>query len=403
MIISNTCRVVLATIIVTSLTIGPHFVVSEYDHPLRSRYGWRSDFLQITVAVGSVGYVISGWLSADIKVRGFRVYCVIGCVCAALSHALAALGVTYNSLPLFILGQGVLDTLGGGFLMTVCMSHATQWLDPAVGASLVGGLVGISATGMSYAMLAMIQNVSPESCLWGLTGLALLASPAALLFRTPPAAPGPEIKAPLVIGVNSHLSLEQPPQNHMTRSDALGNPLFYCVWLTVCCGLIPGFALISAYTPLFEKTLKIHYVEAAVLTGVCNGTYCIGRALGGILCRLFGVRQWGMILTTLGIFGSGMASVSAGSHATAFVFGVCLIAFQLGACQVYAGPLIAHVFGKQNMPVVYGLILIAVAAASVVGPFGLFATLDVDMFFVASTGVLGLAFVCVTIATTVWH
>lgn len=84
-----------------------------------------------------------------------------------------------------------------------------------------------------------------------------------------------------------------------------------------------------------------------------------------------------------------------------FVLAVSVVSMQLGANQVYAGPLIVYVFGKPNMATMYGLILIGVAFASIVGPVCILAPTaeyvrasedaKYDTFFYTSAGVLAAA------------
>ena len=390
----DSTRVVLCTLYVAVLTIGPHFVVSEYKHPIFLLHpSWGESFIQHTVAVGAIGYILSGFIGGDIKNRGLSFYTVCGCIWAAMSHALAALGVRYNQLWLFMLGQGFFDTLGGGCLMTVVMTHATSWMDPAIAASVVGGTVGISAAGLSYGMAAMITFVSAEACLWGLTGLACLAALAAPFFRLPP-----PVGADLTTGLNS--SSAPVPDVVFTRLELLHKPQFYFVWFVVALGLTPGFALISTYTALFQTVLDVPYFEAAVFTGVANATYCIGRVLGGIMCRQLGVKKWGFCLLGIGLLGGCLApAAQALSQKWLFVVGVSLLSMQLGGTQVYAGPLIVFTFGRPNLATVYGLILLGVAFASVVGPVAILAmTTDYlhisdaadkyNVFFFISAGLL---------------
>jgi hypothetical protein len=401
---SHRLRVIIATAVVGILVIGPHFVVSEYREPILDQHpDWSPSFLQHTVAVGSVGYVVSGFIGADIRNRGYPFYAVTGCILAAMSHLLGALAVRYNRQWLFLVGQGFFDTLGGGCLMTVIMSHATGWLDPAFAASLVGGMVGISATTLSYAMAGVMVSLSAEICLWGLTGIAVLASVSAPLFlMPPPLASSPTLSTPL----NS----VTPCQDPLTRVDLLRNRQFLFVWLQVATGLTPGFALISSYSGLFVDALGVTFFTSAIFTGICNATYCIGRILGGIMCRRLGVKRWGCALVLVGVVGCIAAPCGQLLHQSwLMVSGVAMVAFQLGANQVYAGPLIVHVFGKLNMPTAYGLILIAVAFASVVGPVALLAPLSehfgrpnedirstYNVFFFVSAGVLLISLASIT-------
>jgi len=381
-------RVVIATMIVGCLTIGPHFVVSEYYSPLKKQQGWRDDFIQLTVAVGSLGYIMSGLIGGDIKKRGYTFYAATGCILMALSHGIAALGVRYGQLWLFIIGQGFFDTFGAGCLLTVMMSHIAEWIDPAIGSSLVGGCVGFSATGMSYAMGAAIDQLSAEICLWGLTVLCFLAAFSAPMFRKP------NLQSNAAMALKTNIVV-------WSRSELLHMPPMYVTWLMVTFGLTPGFALISAYDIIFQDVLKISYFTAAIYTGVANGCYCIGRVLGGVLCRVWGVRQWGLIQCLLGALASAGAAL-AGYTNQNYVFVVCvsLVGMQLGACQVYAGPLIVWMFGKPNLAAVYGIILTAVAVASVLGPWGTLsatqsATGSYIPFFLISTGQLLVAALCV--------
>jgi hypothetical protein len=390
-------RVVLCTLYVALLTIGPHFVISEYKRPILDRHpAWGSAFIQHTVAVGAIGYILSGFIGGDIKNRGIAFYTACGCVWAALSHALAALAVRYDQLWLFMLGQGFFDTLGGGCLMTVVMTHATAWIDPAAAASIVGGTVGLSAAGLSYAMAAVITEVSAEACLWGLTALACLAALVSPFFRLPPPVAAPELS----MGLNDDASVAPLL---LSRRQLICSRQFQLVWTIVALGLTPGFALISTYTALFETVLGISYFNAAIFTGVANATYCIGRVLGGIMCRQLGVKRWGGALLGFGVLGACLAAVAQiTAQRWLFVSAVSMMAMQLGATQVFAGPLIVFVLGRHNLAAAYGLVLIAVAFASVVGPVAILAvtteyvhagnTSDkYNAFFYISSGILAVA------------
>lgn len=78
----------------------------------------------------------------------------------------------------------------------------------------------------------------------------------------------------------------------------------------------------------------------------------------------------------------GFASKVAAFNSGLFIFFICIIASLYGGSKVVFPPLVSQIFHRENQSVVTGLVLLAVAAASGLGP-NLAAALGTDAFFLA--------------------
>ena len=221
---------------------------------------------------------------------GPRVVASIGGILVGMGLIIASLS---PSLPIFVLGFGVLAGAGFGFGYAAATPPAIKWF-PAAKTGLVTGIV-VAGFGLASVYVAPLASsligaygIPTTLLAFGIGFLVVVVSLAQLL-KVPPAGFVPD-------GSRAGAGKAVAAGDEYTPGEVLRTWQFYLLWFLFLCGAGAGLMIISKLAKLVEvqANLKLGFLLVAVLAiGNGGGRICagmlsdrIGRSSTLLLCFL---------------------------------------------------------------------------------------------------------------------
>ncbi len=367
-------RVALAGIAL-QVCLGTVYAWSFFQKPILAQYapaGWTETgvtwvfslaicFLGLTAAAG--GYLLS---SGKIEPRPLA---LAGAILFSLGHFLGAAAFALDTLWLLLLGYGAVGGIGLGLGYVVPVATAAKWFPDkkgfVTGAVIMG--FGLGALLMSKLLAPAALVLFSGNLAGTFAGLgcvfAVVATPAALLLKNPPAATASD--APEV--VRSAL----PPSD--TAGKIAGK--FVPLWLLFFCNIFAGIGIIAFQSPLFQELLKRENPAAdsdelaaagatlIAVSAIFNG---IGRFFWGAVSDRIGQRAaFALMFATQFLVFLALPAVT---DPALFFASVCCVLLCYGGGFGTMPSYVAAIFGQKRMALFYGIVLTAWAAAGISAP-----------------------------------
>lgn len=298
---------------------------------------------------------------------GPRAIATAGGILYGLGIILAGLTAPAHSLFLLYLCYGIIGGIGIGLGYIVPLAMLLRWFPDRR-----GFITGLAVAGFGLGALVIAQTapalLSPKSLGVGSTflylGIAylLVVVVAAQFFRRAPDGYAPAGWTP------SAVQQAISTRRDYTLSEALREPRWYVLWLTLALNVTAGAALISVASPLAQQFTGVSATTAAIAVSTISIFNGLGRLVWAWLSDVIG-RPFTflaifivqivafLVLAQVGLGGFGLLLIPAALIALCYGGG-------FGTMPAFA----ADFFGAKNSGMIYGAMLTAWSAGGIVGP-----------------------------------
>lgn len=372
--------IVLVAAILLQVGLGTMYAWSFFQSVLIKDYGWSHSQASLAfsslICLFGLSCAVAGF---NVRRIGPRRLAIIGGSLYSISFLVGALALHRANIPLFIAGFAVLGGVGAGLAYVTPVSTVARWfpdkkgLPPAL--VVMGFGLGAFMLGKFVAPPLMVVTGGrlDEVFLWvGLMLSALLLPAALLLHESPPGyrvgpAPVAQEPAPTVAPAVPRV-LEQPKAYLLSTQ-------YVAIWLLFFFSATAGIAVISFQSGLIQEIwIRVSPTLSPAVLASYGATMIAVSSLfnaGGRLAWVVLSRWTGhigacrlMVATQMIAFGL-MLSVE-----TPWLFGalVCYVLSCYGGILGVLPAMLSGLYGQDRLPVVYGTILTALAAAGIAGP-----------------------------------
>jgi OFA family oxalate/formate antiporter-like MFS transporter len=358
------------------LCLGTVYAWSYFQNPLVTEYHWTNAQVAwaFSLAICFLGLAAAGG-GLLLPRLGPRTLAVAGGLLFGAGYLVAALALHIHSLPLLLVGYGVIGGTGLGLGYVTPVATAAKWFPDRKG--LVTGMVvmgfGLGALLMSKVVAPALMRhfngdlVSVFLAMGAFFGIVAAAFGACLSNPpgsfTVPGLPAPAATAPAQSGAGESLA------------GCVLSGRFMCMWAVFFCNILAGISIISFQSPLFQDLWRR---IAPTLTGAELAAY--GSTLIGVSSLFNGIGRffWGGLSDRIGrtiAFRMMLATQVLAFALLAFTnnpwcFGalICYVLLCYGGGFGTMPSFVLDTFGAKMMASVYGVILTAWSAAGIVGP-----------------------------------
>ena len=363
--------------VVMQLVLGTVYAWSVFKRPFMAEHGWSGEQvgLAFTIAILFIG-IAAAFGGRFVDKAGARKVATLAAILFGLGTVLTGVASATGNLILLYVGYGLIGGIGNGLGYITPIAVLVRWFPDKRG--MITGLA-VMGFGFGSAIIGQIapfivpkvdtiegvlQIVEPNLglattfYLFGAVFFVLLIT-AAQFLNNPPAGWTPPI-------AGSAAKAAAPTAPPVDLGDALKMYQFYILWLLLFLNVTAGIALIS--------NLAVMAQDACAVTAVVAGTVIFVSSLFNGLGRIF----WASLSDKIGrqtvfaiLFGTQVPLFFLLPHISniyLFAVLVCYILSCYGGGFAAMPAYAADTFGANNMGRIYGKILLAWAAAGVVGP-----------------------------------
>lgn len=353
---------------------------------------WAFSLVILTLGISSA------WAGVNLPKYGPRKLAMTGAALFSLSYVLGGTALFLESVPLFLLGYGVVGGLGIGLGYVTPVATVAKWFPRKSSTAIDVVVMGFGVGGLLMTMVLapfLLFNVNgdlPRVFIALGVIFAFVLIPATWFLQNPPGRP-------------TTAAATAAPDVRSAFAD-IGSVQFLGMWVVFFCNIVAGLAVISLQSSLLQEIWGLWdpSLQAAALArngatliaigSLCNG---IGRLFWGTVSDHIGrIESFRLLLgTQIVMFGLLMTE----SNPQVFSALVCGVLLCFGGGFATMPSFVADVFGARRMPVMYGAMLTAMAAAGVVGPLMAASLKDnypdraVIYCFLMGVGLLGVGFV----------
>ena len=350
------------------VVLGTVYSWSFFQKPIVDTYGWSNSGVAWVFSTSILFLGLSAaWSGINLPRFGPTKLALTGVILYGTGFILGGLALKLHSLPLLILGFGVVGGTGIGMGYVTPVVSASKWFPDKQ-----GFVTGMVVMGFGFGALLMSKIIAPE-----------------VLKITE----GDMVKAFFIIGIAvlipgviSALFIKQPPVSttiaqktdeapEITPREAIFSSKFFMIWLVFFVNITAGIMFISFQSPLMQDLWsKFRPGSDALQLAAVGGTLIAISSLFNGAGRLF----WGGLSDKLGrvetfriIIGTQIAVFIALLFVTnpyVFAILVCYILLCYGGGFGTMPAYVREVFPGKLMSVVYGAMLTAWSAGGVLGP-----------------------------------
>jgi OFA family oxalate/formate antiporter-like MFS transporter len=345
--------------------LGTAYAWSIFKQPLQTMYHWSSAQLSYPFMLMIFFLGVSAAFGGKfVDKAGVRTVALTAAVLFGAGTLLAGYGIQIGSLPLLLLGYGVIAGIGNGLGYITPVAVLVRWFPDRRG--LITGIAvmgfGFGAGFIGQLAPILISNFGLASTFYilGAIYLGVMLS-AALSFINPPAG-----WANQFVKKTKRKLKESAIHKSMTLPVVLRLPQFYIMWLVFFVNIAGGVALLSNLSPFSQSTFHISAITAGTLilmTSLCNG---VGRVFWSALSEKLGRKRTFMVLIYSQI--PCLFLIPNIHQFPIFAVLSCYIVFCMGGGFATMPAFAADIFGTKNMGNIYGKFLLAWSAAGVLGP-----------------------------------
>jgi MFS transporter, OFA family, oxalate/formate antiporter len=366
------------------IVLGTVYAWSFFQKLIVEEFGWSNSEVAwaFSTSIAFIGFA-AAWGGINMPKYGPKKLAIIGAAMYGLGYILAALAFKISSLPLLIIGFGLVGGIGLGLGYVTPVISASKWFPDKQG--LVTGMVvmgfGFGALIMSKLIAPAMMSLASQSLVSGFfyIGIVLLVLGVISAFfvqfppadfvpdgYTPPAPTGSGHPAP---GAGTAAPVE------FTAKMGIMSSKFFIMWMLLFINVTAGIMFIGFQSPLMQD-LWANYrpgTDAVALASIGATLIAISSLFNGIGRFFWGGMsdKIGRVQTFRWLLGTQIVVfIILLFVGNPFIFGilVCYILLCYGGGFGTMPSFVRDVFTARLMPVVYGTILIAWSAAGVVGP-----------------------------------
>lgn len=362
------------------IVLGTVYAWSFFQKPIVETYGWSNSGVAWAFSVNILCLgLAAAWGGINMPKYGPTRLAVIGAIMYSVGFMLGALAFKLQSLPLLIIGFGIVGGAGIGLGYVTPVVSASKWFPDKQG--FVTGMVvmgfGLGALIMSKVIAPVVMNLVDGNLIstFLFIGIILLILGfcAAIFIKQPPAGYLPEgYNPPAPAGGTSAAA----PVD-VTAKQGILTSKFVFMWLLLFINVTAGIMFISFQSPLMQdlwSKFKPEVAGDAAALAAIGGTLIaisslfngIGRFFwGGLSDKIGRVQAFRIILGTQIIVFLILLVVK---NPYLFAVLVCYVLLCYGGGFGTMPSFVKDVFTAKLMPVVYGVILTAWSLGGVVGP-----------------------------------
>ena len=344
------------------VALGAVYAWSVFRVPLTSQFGWSTSEVTLTFTISIFVLGIAAFFGGLWQNRtGPRVVALTGGVLYGLGVFLASF--SNNKLWWLYLSYGLIGGIGLGFSYIVPVAVLVKWFPDRRGlitGIAVGGF-GAGALITAPVATALIQSVGVLTT-FAYLGIAYLIVTvvAGLFMQNPPDGWRPDGWMPTASQTS------QRSRSDYTLGEALKTWQWYALWLLLFLNTFAGISIISQEAPIFEELLGASAIVAASMVGIASIGNAFGRVFWASVSDLITRRATFFVMFVIQVLVFWFLPSITAVTLMAIVAFVVLMCYGggFGTMPAFA----ADYFGSKNVGPIYGLMLTAWGAASVVGP-----------------------------------
>ena len=344
------------------VALGAVYAWSVFRVPLTSQFGWSTSEVTLTFTISIFVLGIAAFFGGLWQNRtGPRVVALTGGVLYGLGVFLASF--SNNKLWWLYLSYGLIGGIGLGFSYIVPVAVLVKWFPDRRGlitGIAVGGF-GAGALITAPVATALIQSVGVLTT-FAYLGIAYLIVTvvAGLFMQNPPDGWRPDGWMPTASQTS------QRSRSDYTLGEALKTWQWYALWLLLFLNTFAGISIISQEAPIFEELLGASAIVAASMVGIASIGNAFGRVFWAWVSDLITRRTTFFVMFVIQVLVFWFLPSITAVTLMAIVAFVVLMCYGggFGTMPAFA----ADYFGSKNVGPIYGLMLTAWGAASVVGP-----------------------------------
>jgi len=358
-----------------------------------------------SLAIGALG--LTAAFASSLQARWGAIKCVrISALLFSGGMLLAALGISLHSLPLLLVGYGLLGGVGIGLGYAPPVMTLVRWFPQHKGlaSGLVVGGFGIGSL-LAAKILApnLLKVLNPSQCFVVMALLyCVLLLWASRYMQLPPEQPKQAVSSDKAASAASQAAtavVAGEAAAHLSLKQALLNRNYYLLWFGFFLNIAMGIPLIANAISMANKIGGFDAQTATTIVGVmglCNG---FGRILWSSLSDKIGRKStWFSMFVLQGAL---FVALNLSAGAGLYVLAVCLIMSAYGGGFALVPAHVSDMFGQQHASKIYGSMLTAWAMGALAATplFDLLAqggNYALQIYICAALSLL--AFVCIALS-----
>jgi len=352
------------------IVLGTVYSWSYFQKPIVEAYGWSNSGVAWVFSTNILFLgLAAAWSGINIPKYGPTKLAVIGAIMYGTGFILGSLALKAHSLPLLILGFGVVGGSGIGMSYVTPVVSALKWFPDKQG--FISGMVimgfGFGALVMSKIIAPTVMNITEGNLVSTFfiigTVILVLGFSAALFIKQP------------AVDYHPKSNTFSAPTAEISARQAILTSKFAMMWLVFFVNITAGIMFISFQSPLMQDlwsrfrpgsdpvSLAAIGGTLIALSSLFNG---MGRFFwGGISDRIGRIQTFRLIMGTQILVFITLLFVT---NPYIFAALVCYVLLCYGGGFGTIPSFVKEVFGEKLMSVVYGTILTAWSAGGVLGP-----------------------------------
>lgn len=359
---ANRNLVLLGTLIVT-ITTGALLAFSVFARPLSELHGWPVADVMVayglTTVLVPVVMILSGRLLDGGRARSLMLW---GSVAFGLGHIIAG---TTSSLPVLILGYGIITGIGQGLIYSASMTNSIRFFPEKRG--LVAGLIA-AAMGMGSMIISPLSAVLTSSLgisraliILGVAFIVIDVSVTLFLVRSCPVADAP---APREAGATPEDTKSAPV--NLTWREMIRTSRFWAILVLFICGAFFGLMILPNLVLIGEGMFGLSIAAAALYVSLFAACSAVGRIAWGWLSDRWGVINSLTVVFVLAASGFTLFAFNCG----AWVLPVCvmMLAVAYGGIMSLFAPLTVENYGPRHNGMNYGIVYVAFSIGGIIAP-----------------------------------
>jgi len=356
--------------------LGQAYGFSVFNGPLSkvlgeslTSVGWI--FSVAIIFLGLSAAVFGKWVERS----GPRLAMLASAVCFFLGFQLAALGVRHGSLPLVILGYGVVGGIGLGIGYISPVSTLIKWFPDKRGMATGLAIMGFGGGALVGSPLAvnLMKHFQEGSAFAGIPETFTVMSLAYLFFqlcavwiaRLPQPAYRPVGWVP---PVNAQ-GVAHDDAHDFSVAEAIRRPQFWLLWGILLLNVSAGIGILGQASLMAQKMVGITPGAAAGFVGLLSLCNMAGRFIWSSFSDRIGRKAAYAMYAGVGAVAYWAIPAAAEARNLPLFVGLfALVMSYYGAGFATIPAYLADMFGKREVGAIHGRLLTAWSLAGVVGP-----------------------------------
>jgi len=350
--------------VIMQTMLGTAYAWSIFKGPLQTQFHWSNSELTLPFSLMIFFLGVSAAFGGKfVDKAGVRTIALLAAILFGTGTLLTGMAIHIGSLPLLLLGYGVIAGIGNGLGYITPVAILVRWFPDhrglITGIAVMGFGFGAGFIGQISPFLIGRYGLENTFFILGLLYLVLMFV-SALQFANPPKNWAKQF------AVTRKQLKKKVIEHNVTLGVAVRTPQFYILWLTFFVNIASGVALLSNLSPFAQERFHVTAITAGtliLLTSFFNG---IGRVFWSALSEKIGRQVTFMVIIYTQI--PFLFLLPMMNSFPIFSLLCCYIVFCMGGGFATMPAFVADIFGMKNMGNIYGKFLLAWSAAGVIGP-----------------------------------